>query len=1103
MIEQPLSIKKQKPKYHSMDYDFLRDLGIRCVQQLSGSIWTDYNDHDPGVTILEQLCFAITDLGFRTDFTMQDLLNAKTVKGKNQPSNTFFDASEILPTNPLTIDDYRILIIDRVPYVKNAWFEPIRDNYLGIQGLYKVLLQIDESAQTPELIAQIKNEVLEVFSAHRNLGEDIDNIEVLSVDKIVVYADIEISSEAVAEEILANIQFKVNEYLNPSIKFHTVEELVEEGMTIDEIFDGPVPKNGFIKKSDLLPMRQEIYASKIIEIITSIEGVRRISFFSVEKNDLAIEGDDIIIDKGFYPVLDMDTLDPRFNSSNYPIQFYRGALNYDLDLQTANQLLYSQFARYKKGYEQKKLYNPRAYPSVLKREDIMQYYSIQHTFPLTYGLNPMGLPDNPNPPRERIAAIRQLRAYLLPFEQIMANYLAQLGNIKKLFSIDMEIDRTYYSQAPTDIPNYWEIFKTSSATFTDLTVTNTDSTTFEEYQKRVADEFAQKIEEVCRRFDPFIDRRNRFLDHLLARFSEQYSTDFLLKVSSSYMPLYEADKTEKELINAKIRYLRNYVDISRNRGQAFNYFEYDESQWNVSGLEKRVSLLLNILQDNKESLLRIFDKGIPQANLPAFAEVIQFIDIDAHPEGIIKEGTLEFEILNDEYANEEEKQVRSRAESLERLGIVEDELKEEPVEFDFLQDHELPQDTYSGDDNFTAPLAKDAALLFEQYFYFRASSRSELLIEILGRGVLATNYFILPDMYDNNIYHIYYRGNKAIGPYKIRTASSYAQADQLLKMLINYLHAINKYTEGFHVVEHVLLRPQAKDQHYFELLNDRDEVILMSYTLGEQNEQRYLSEDVPVMGGLKENYEIIPYYGEEEPQRVLKKSAQRDMPKAEDETWEEDKLYDDDTQAFLDKLNSLTQEETPQEVEAIPQEAAKQILEYHVVLKDTYGRYIARAARGFETQQEAKEYILDVVDYITSFTKGNISIFDRINYKVEHRIQATVEPDFYSQEISIVMPNWTTRFQNADFRYLLKNTMAVNCPVHLHVHFFWIGVEEMEDFERVYNAWLYERMAVSPRQPHLDQKAVVLTELLGAYFRITQEKRTKKRYNTQNQNTIA
>ena len=57
-----------------LNYDFLREEGISLVQKYSGSKWTDYNYHDPGVTILEQLCYALTDLGYRANFRIEDLL---------------------------------------------------------------------------------------------------------------------------------------------------------------------------------------------------------------------------------------------------------------------------------------------------------------------------------------------------------------------------------------------------------------------------------------------------------------------------------------------------------------------------------------------------------------------------------------------------------------------------------------------------------------------------------------------------------------------------------------------------------------------------------------------------------------------------------------------------------------------------------------------------------------------------------------------------------------------------------------------------------------------------------------------------------------------
>ena len=54
-------------------YDLLLEEGLSYVQKYSGKIWTDYNYHDPGVTFLEYLTYAITDLGYRTDFPVEDL----------------------------------------------------------------------------------------------------------------------------------------------------------------------------------------------------------------------------------------------------------------------------------------------------------------------------------------------------------------------------------------------------------------------------------------------------------------------------------------------------------------------------------------------------------------------------------------------------------------------------------------------------------------------------------------------------------------------------------------------------------------------------------------------------------------------------------------------------------------------------------------------------------------------------------------------------------------------------------------------------------------------------------------------------------------------
>ena len=70
-------ISKRPLEPKNLDFDFLYQEAIRFLQQLSGEVWTDYNIHDPGVTILEYLCYALTDLGYRTNLDIRDILFAK------------------------------------------------------------------------------------------------------------------------------------------------------------------------------------------------------------------------------------------------------------------------------------------------------------------------------------------------------------------------------------------------------------------------------------------------------------------------------------------------------------------------------------------------------------------------------------------------------------------------------------------------------------------------------------------------------------------------------------------------------------------------------------------------------------------------------------------------------------------------------------------------------------------------------------------------------------------------------------------------------------------------------------------------------------------
>ena len=123
MSQSPKTIAKLPVLEPAEDFYRLRREGIGFIEQMGSAQWTDYNTHDPGITTLEALCYAITDLAYRTGWDIKDILSPETASsGPDQPypNQAFFTARDILTVNPATSDDFRRLLID-LQKVRNAW----------------------------------------------------------------------------------------------------------------------------------------------------------------------------------------------------------------------------------------------------------------------------------------------------------------------------------------------------------------------------------------------------------------------------------------------------------------------------------------------------------------------------------------------------------------------------------------------------------------------------------------------------------------------------------------------------------------------------------------------------------------------------------------------------------------------------------------------------------------------------------------------------------------------------------------------------------------------------------------------------------------------
>ena len=301
-----MSTSMDLTRYPGMDYTFLRSEGIRHLERMAGREWTDFNAHDPGITILDQLCYAITDLSYRISHELPDLL-----AGADDPYASLYGPAEILTSEPVTPIDLRKLVLD-IPGVRNAWVEvvdaPGPDIYyhdgiqelhlqtqtptamaerdktpVAIKGLYRVLIETSDALDIDG--TAVKRAVLRRLHAHRPLCEDFAEVRVLEPQAVRVKARVEIAPGHDSEAVLLAIYQAASAYMAPTVRFSTLSEMIAAGTPIDEIFNGPRLEHGFIDSRALQAMRRRtaVHTSDLIRAIMDVPGVRAVRDISVSK----------------------------------------------------------------------------------------------------------------------------------------------------------------------------------------------------------------------------------------------------------------------------------------------------------------------------------------------------------------------------------------------------------------------------------------------------------------------------------------------------------------------------------------------------------------------------------------------------------------------------------------------------------------------------------------------------------------------------------------------------------------------------------------------------------------------------------------------------
>lgn len=321
------------------------------VTALSGEVWTDTSDHDPGVTLLQSATWNCSDLSYRASLPLNDLL---THQDRNTLFPEEFGPEQVLTCNMVTAEDYRRALLDlhssdidtlgtseqdflfsdvsltqepeahrfqwwynaekrEYSFTEPTVTQPEDKKMLSLRGNLWLSLLPTRYTQSlsPANRAAVEQYLADFLAAHRNLGETVSRIICLQPATFSPRMTIELADNiGDINQVAAQIYQVTDAFLRPAVARYTTEQRRALGDADDAIFEGPRLKHGWQQTapSQITSGGYVLNLGPLVNLLLAIPGVVSLSTLSVDKGDgriTAVKGDNWRwqVADGYYPLL--------------------------------------------------------------------------------------------------------------------------------------------------------------------------------------------------------------------------------------------------------------------------------------------------------------------------------------------------------------------------------------------------------------------------------------------------------------------------------------------------------------------------------------------------------------------------------------------------------------------------------------------------------------------------------------------------------------------------------------------------------------------------------------------------------------------------------
>lgn len=547
----PLTLPRLPATPAPASFEGLRSAGLKALQAAAGERWTDHNLHDPGITMLEAMCFALSDLGFRAGFPVADRLVDE--RGRiDWAAHALHGPEEAFPCRPTTLDDLRRWVLDRAPGLDAVTVDRV--------GPGRLVLVLD-APEGPERI-RLERRVRGACRSRRALGEEVVDLRFVQRRNCTLVGELEVGGARDPVDIVADLYETCAAYVAAAVDFESCRDAVARGLTLDQALDGPFTTHGIAQRQALAQAANTTLSLvRLAAAARAVEGVRELRWLGLQP-----EGEAAVTTslpwrdaaRGWMLALRPPTdaaawAGLRVHRRGLPVEAHPDEL-----ARRCAELRAARIAR-RQGLGNLRQTCPPPVGRVRPAAPAMPLHTL---LPPIYAVGRQGLPGHAST-LERARA-RQLQGYLALFDALLAHAAAQVDGLGALYNI-----------RPDSAPSYrWG------------TLRDTQWPGLAELLDQAPETLVAEAHAVL---DPAIERRSRLLDSLLALHGHAWPQNTLRQFCDHLTPR----EREASLLALKLRYLRQVVPLSRDRAGGI---DPSRRSWgvrhNIAGLQRLASLLL-------------------------------------------------------------------------------------------------------------------------------------------------------------------------------------------------------------------------------------------------------------------------------------------------------------------------------------------------------------------------------------------------------------------------------------------------------------------------------------------------------------------------------